>query len=141
MIFDAEGVRARLAAATPGPWRNAPDTAAGRVWVQRGESGVFGPDCEPMFRFRGDKEYARAAADADLIAHAPTDLAAALDRITELEAALAAKSESEQRLHDAGYALGLEVGAAKRGLGSAVFGSGRAPTTPPPSSAATREDR
>ncbi len=72
-------IRERAKAATPGPWRNEPNTGAGRVWVQisrhRGDR-----DCEPLFNVRSPgrnpstEEYQQRAADAGFIAHARTDV-------------------------------------------------------------------
>lgn len=77
MTFDAAGVRSRRAAATPGQWFVAGNTVgaiyrdvAVDPYVADGGGNLWG-------------------ADAALIAHAPTDLAAALDRISKLEDALA----------------------------------------------------
>lgn len=82
MTFDAEGVRARLAAAAPGPWfTNEPGPYIHSVWSKDRPEDVN--PVNPIAKMVGPD-------DARLIAHAPTDLAAALDRITELEAALAA---------------------------------------------------
>jgi len=76
---DLAAIRARLAAATPGPWR-LQTCACGAVCddaaaVKAG--GVLVVECadDP---------------DADLIAHAPTDLAALLDEVERLRAGLAA---------------------------------------------------
>jgi len=73
-------IRARLDAATPGPW-----SRFGReTGNEDGDSWFLGHDIEgPPEAQRGQFE---RVADADLIAHAPSDLAWALERIEALTA-------------------------------------------------------
>jgi hypothetical protein len=71
--MSTESLRARLEAATPGPWKARYSGPELYVFGPRGDlAQIHGPENE-------------AAHDADLIAHAPTDLAAALEVV---EAAL-----------------------------------------------------
>jgi hypothetical protein len=75
-------ILARLANATPGPWRcvpweNCPDPDYTSVFTAVHPSALIADGI--------------ALADADLIAHAPTDLAALAARLTELEAENAAQ--------------------------------------------------
>jgi len=83
-------VRQREQAATPGEWRNEPNTGAGRVWVQIGRRRDEA-DCEPLFNVRAlgrnptAEEYRQRAADAGFIAHARADVPALL---AALEAAM-----------------------------------------------------
>lgn len=60
----------RARAATPGPWLQAPDTHAGRVWIQRTAAkwhSLGPPDMEPLFSLRGDESYAQREADAAFV--------------------------------------------------------------------------
>ena len=82
-MLDLDAIEARAEAATPGPWRNEPDTGAGRVWVQRGYFRDEA-DCEPLFSLRGKEAYEQRSADADFIARARTDIPAL---VAELRAA------------------------------------------------------
>ena len=82
-MLDLDVIEARAEAATPGPWRNEPDTGAGRVWVQRGYFRDEA-DCEPLFSLRGKEAYEQRSADADFIARARTDIPAL---VAELRAA------------------------------------------------------
>ena len=90
MRFDLDAIKARAEAATPGPWRQEPDTFAGRVWVQRCAGGRWfnskQADCEPLFAVRGGDAYKQREADAGFIAHARTDvpeLVAEVERLRE----------------------------------------------------------
>jgi hypothetical protein len=85
-------ILARLAAATPGPWH--------RMTVPGGDpiDGPTGEDrlttCIGAAATVGAETFiadANTGADADLIAHAPADLAALAARVTELEADLATR--------------------------------------------------
>ncbi len=64
-------------AATPGPWKQFPDTHAGRVWVQIGTQR-HEADCEPLFRARTlgrsptEADYRQREADAAFIVAART---------------------------------------------------------------------
>jgi hypothetical protein len=83
---DIAAIRARLAAATPGPWRV----------HSRGDVALIDPRQWPAWAVAddpdgGEDDFERlvaeaTAADADLIAHAPTDLAALLDEVERLRA-------------------------------------------------------
>lgn len=78
--IDYAAIRARLAAATAGPWT--------RTETMHAESSVAVaeyPITKPIAKVHTDPDdYGRA--NAELIAHAPTDLARLLDRVEELEA-------------------------------------------------------
>jgi hypothetical protein len=75
MSFDKKAIRERLENATPGPWRASHvdsshrEVTAGKYWIC---------DCSLQ-------------SDTDFIAHAPTDLNAALAEIERLEARIAVK--------------------------------------------------
>lgn len=73
---DLDAIEARLKAATPGPWHNAGYSLKGRDGseVMAGADVLLTMTC-----------YHRESADADLIANAPTDLAALLAYVRELE--------------------------------------------------------
>ena len=92
-MLDLDAIEARAEAATPGPWRNEPDTGAGRVWVQRGYFRDEA-DCEPLFSLRGKEAYEQRSADADFIARARTDIPAL---VAELRAARADITEMAYR--------------------------------------------
>lgn len=83
-------IQARLAAATPGPWKQEQNTRIGAMT----EVTAFDPDDPPTpwdvattYRFcgRGKDE---CEANAALIAHAPADLAALLAYVEQLEGLL-----------------------------------------------------
>jgi hypothetical protein len=69
-----DDIKARLAAATPGPWRVAHHGA----WEVEAPPNQLVADC-------GTVDHAKA--DANLIAHAPADIRWCLDRIAKLERA------------------------------------------------------
>ena len=90
---EIEAIRARLASSTPGPWKASTDDA--------GDVVVWGPDEDWLANVGNwarqhpgiDADAAarqfvetRDAADATLIAHAPTDLAALCDEVERLRA-------------------------------------------------------
>jgi len=77
MTADRSGIQARLAAATPGPWVVEPSKyVSGRYVVAEGGRQIrHATETSPV--------------DADLIAHAPADLAALLAELDAKDAALA----------------------------------------------------
>jgi hypothetical protein len=76
-------IRARLDGAdTPGPWEIEPDEHGTRLGSKTRWVGHC-PDCDTTAEF--------GSGDADLIAHAPADLAYLLSRVGELETQLGAK--------------------------------------------------
>jgi hypothetical protein len=75
---DLDAIRRRLAAATPGPWSN--DGSSVSDWRDHTFTMEWTPNGEGVDE-HGKAVNARARADADLIAHAPADLAACLARI------------------------------------------------------------
>lgn len=83
---DIAAIRRRLAAATPGPWHrvswdDCPDPAyTDRIIGARAEDGGV--------IFVGDTN---TSADADLVAHAPADLAALAARVAAMDADLATR--------------------------------------------------
>jgi len=86
--LDLPAIRARVDAATEGPWRIA-DPLPG---LQSGESGSPRYDIEPdgiATQLSGLVEW-RIPADADFIAHARTDVPALLDALATAQAELAA---------------------------------------------------
>lgn len=85
--IDTAAIEARLASATPGPWvRIGQYVAAPTIGCNCAAPPEYGhePNCgaEPIAQ-AGDN-------DADLIAHAPTDLRALLDEVERLRATIAA---------------------------------------------------
>jgi hypothetical protein len=84
-VSDLDAIRARLAAATPGPWH----------WAHHGTWEVEAPpnqlvaDCGTV---------GRAKADAALIAHAPADLAALLAEVDDLQSAVRSHWAAAQSL-------------------------------------------
>lgn len=82
--LDMAGIKARLWAATPGPWERY-ESAGGRELLLKRKFWQVGggPERKGVGLIFGDTE-----ANADLIAHAPADLAALVARVEELEGAL-----------------------------------------------------
>jgi hypothetical protein len=78
-VIDIEAIKARLQAATPGPWENTDPRQ-----IRHAEPNIYA----------GDQEIADAYSlgDSELIAHAPADIAAL---VKELEAARAFIEEAE----------------------------------------------
>jgi len=83
---DLTVIKARLAAATPGPWSS---LAAKPGWDA--DVGIIAPGCECVlaecfceFKAKGDRHPEWAEANAVLIAHAPTDLAALIEEVERL---------------------------------------------------------
>lgn len=70
-------IRARLDAATPGPWENTDDWSVVTAVVRQRSKWL--PDYEMLVADVGQP------VNADLIAHAPADIAWLLDRLDELE--------------------------------------------------------
>ncbi|MDQ6524305.1 hypothetical protein RB608_11870 [Nocardioides sp. LHD-245] len=89
--LDEAAARARCDAATEGPWESWPRVTAVRTGSSGGRAG---------FEFRAD-----TAANAEFIAHARTDLPAALDENARLRAAL--DEAKTNREFDRAYMLGL----------------------------------
>jgi hypothetical protein len=88
---DLEAIRARLAAATPGPW----ETHHG--------CDDTGYPCYFIHGFSGDakRDYELHNANVDLLDHAPTDLAALLTHVEAQEARIAALTqERDEALAD-----------------------------------------
>ena len=90
MSADLNAIKARWAAATPGPWE------AGDTWVytmpvypdDNRLSSVLGMKFEDPER--REQEHARARANAEAIAHAPEDIAALIQVLEEVRAVLGA---------------------------------------------------
>lgn len=78
-------IRARLDAATPGPWEARQNIHAEFTVHEVRRPGTFGLVASPNY---GRDDYGRA--DAELIAHAPADLAWLLDDADAARATLAA---------------------------------------------------
>lgn len=76
--MSTESLRARLDAATPGPWTVVGDDPAVSIGLEM--AWVKGPYNETTDRHAEVTDYIEQV-DADLIAHAPTDLRGALDVI------------------------------------------------------------
>ena len=75
-MLNLEPVKARLAAATPGPWETMPGITGQFVYI--GAPGEDAPICK-MFTARKKSDY-----DAHLIANARTDLAALVEEVERL---------------------------------------------------------
>jgi hypothetical protein len=105
-MLDLESIKARLAAATPGPWQ----------WFgSQGEVGTFG-----MLSTKGSamlqiKQANQFPIDAEmcLIEHAPADMTALVAEVERLRAAM----DEEDDLHDAikQQCFGLDEAAADEG--------------------------
>jgi hypothetical protein len=92
--LDEAAARARCDAATEGPWRTR-TTTDGVTWV--GFDGEVGGGKVALFRLFQMMNWA-VEADAEFIAHARTDLPAALDENARLRSALdEARAEVERR--------------------------------------------
>lgn len=78
-MLDLQPIKARLAAATPGPWE-----------VESSETvdGSFIANMGPIMIVPYFQGMAPMMADADLIAHAPTDLAALVAEVERLRTAI-----------------------------------------------------
>jgi len=88
---DLPAIEARLAAATPGPWRRLVDGDAiwaGNVYVAlvRNSDGVYHHPNAP--------ESQEAADNANLIAHAPADIAALVTEVKRLRLQVAQLAEA-----------------------------------------------
>lgn len=81
-------IRARLAAATPGPWKN-----TGTGVNQDAEWWYSVEDAGGEWVYDRAGVYACREQDADFIAHAPTDMAYLLDEVARLLAELRAARE------------------------------------------------
>lgn len=76
--INLSAIEARLKAATPGPWKSEPCSAGGRILVR-------GPE-QPLSA-RHEQQFLQVCpeVDAHLVAHAPSDLAALLQLVRELQ--------------------------------------------------------
>ena len=85
--IDLDAIRARLAKATPGPWKYDATKCwhpgrMGATAVSTAQEAVFSGDGpRPCVALTGEADDPQSMADATLIAHAPTDLAAMADEI------------------------------------------------------------
>jgi hypothetical protein len=89
-------VRGRLAAATPGSWKTRVESGGDSQFKAVGPEHAVESRGAGYVKARKDAE-----ADAELIAHAPSDLARALDEIERLQSVLSA----EKRLHEDTFAI------------------------------------
>lgn len=105
MTVDKEAIKVRLEAATPGPWEWWGDELRAKLDL---DSPIVG---EPMVGGCGEPEWDVSAADADLIAHAPADIAALL---AELE--LAETCAKQLRDHVRGGSSALDCDACSRAV-------------------------
>ena len=78
-MLDLEVIKARLAAATPGPWEQMPSKNKGGV-----DRYVGPPGCGPICEMSVIRE--KWGDDMRLIANAPTDLAALVAEVERLRA-------------------------------------------------------
>ena len=76
-----DAIRARLDAATPGPWRLESPFPA--IYIAAGERDYIAELMGPWDDARWEQRW---KVDAELIAHAPTDLRALLDEVEALQA-------------------------------------------------------
>lgn len=79
-MLDLQPIKARLAAATPGPWTASPNVQPRGVAAVAEVNTVLVLSSGPL--------YGSPAQDADLIANAPTDLAALVAEVERLRAAI-----------------------------------------------------
>ncbi len=85
-MIDKEAIKARLEAATPGPWKYVPCT---------GEYGEAASAIDGAHDCVVEPDSFLLADDAEFIAHAPTDIANLLEEVERLEAELAKFRECE----------------------------------------------
>lgn len=107
-----EAIRGRLEAATDGPWRHKRHRSGAAVGVKTSHAFVsndktnrsYSDQPGVVFRFEQkhrDPEYDPLdPADANLIAHAPSDIAYLLDRVEALEEVAEAAREAVSCLQD-----------------------------------------
>lgn len=99
--LDIDAIRARMEAATEGPWEALGSDPYDTVIDTGGASLGCCPDCGVRAGFE--------RADAEFIAHARTDLPAALDEVTRLRAALdEARRERDEALSNCCACHGVE---------------------------------
>lgn len=80
-MLDLDAIKARLAAATPGPWTVSPNVQP------RGVAAVA--EVNTVLILSSGPLYGSPMQDASLIAHAPTDLRALVAEVERLRAAIA----------------------------------------------------
>ncbi|WP_330438793.1 hypothetical protein OHB44_27880 [Micromonospora sp. NBC_00821] len=108
MTIDLEAIRARAAAATPGPWLTDPNSA----WRRCHEAHEYVYASDPTDRngviaLTGIKgEHVRNGPDATFIAHARTDVTDLCDEVEQVRDALARRDKEIGRLEV--YVTGLE---------------------------------
>ena len=85
MPLDLDAIKTRLDAATPGPWAQHPEVPRSIVSAGKPDFSLLALDAPPE-----DGPYAvvDSEGDADLIAHAPTDIAALVAEIERLRATM-----------------------------------------------------
>lgn len=92
MSADIAAIRARIAAASPGPWSILSAGSAGNDWfeidAQPHEDDSDDDDSDFVRPLVVATLEAGGGSDADLIAHAPTDLAALCDEVEQLKTKL-----------------------------------------------------
>jgi hypothetical protein len=97
MKLDLETIRARVAAASPGPWaRHGPDVHSPAGLILHGADGAS------SVRQQADR-------DAEFVAHARTDLAALIEEITHLRG-----HQNEDTLHDGDRPPATEIVMSRR---------------------------
>lgn len=102
MTADLKAIRARLAAATPGPW-HAWDRGIGyevHKGAERDCLSEFGTGSEHCDELNDGFRETFARGDADLIAHAPADLAALCDEVEALTARAERAEAAVQRVRE-----------------------------------------
>ena len=89
-----DDIKARLAAATPGPWILSSYTSprGARHWLQVGTQEAAGQICRAA---------TDCLSDCSLIAHAPSDIAFLLSRVEALEAVAKIARRSAQEMMEA----------------------------------------
>lgn len=105
MTVDREAIKARLEAATPGPWEWWGDELRANLDM---DTPIVG---EPMVGGCGEPEWDISAADANLIAHAPVDIAALLHELD-----LAEMCAKQLRDHVSGSSHLLDCDACRRSV-------------------------
>lgn len=88
-------IEARLEKATPGPWRAVRNNALGETWFN-----IFSLGDNNVLAMIGDlADEVKQSPDAELIAHAPTDLALLLSLVKEYRAALEIMEQVAPKYH------------------------------------------
>ena len=123
MSADLNAIKARWAAATPGPWALDPGLWSPPSWgetmhyrrVVHGEPNEISGIRQPIFSTNGATDGSEQAAqnhhDAAAVAHAPEDIAALIQALEEVRDALTPFTDHAHRVEDAMDVLERRMGA------------------------------